>query len=73
MRSSGIAKYAPVVGVVVILACAAIDVYFTIQEHSTMLTALPLGWRVAFVLAFWGFILLVGVAGYFSIRKHSKK
>ena len=73
MRQSGIAKYAPVVGVVVILVCAAIHVFLTIKEHSTMLTALPLKWRIAFVLIFWAFVLLVGAMCYFLILKHPKK
>ena len=73
MRLSGIVKYAPAIGVGIIFACAAIQVFFTIKEHSTMLTALPLWLRVAFVLAFWGLVLLVGAVCYFLIVRHPKK
>lgn len=73
MRSSGIVKFVPGIGVIIILACAAIQVFFTIKEHSTMLTALPLWMRVTFVLAFWGLVLLVGAVCYFLIVRHLKK
>ena len=73
MKLSGIVKYAPAIGMVVIFACAAIQVFLTIKEHSTMLTALPLWLRVTFVLAFWGLVLLVSAVCYFLIIRHLKK
>ena len=73
MRSSGKTKYAPVIGVLVILICAGIHVAFTVKEHRMMLTALPLWMRVAFVLVFWGLVLLVGTVCYFFIVKHHSR
>lgn len=73
MRSSGKTKYAPVIGVLVILICAGIHVAFTVKEHRMMLTALPLWMRVAFVLVFWGLVLLVGAVCYFFIVKHHSR
>jgi hypothetical protein len=43
------------------------------KEHRTMLTALPLWMRVAFVLVFWGLVLLVGAVCYFFIVKHHSR
>lgn len=73
MKLSGIAKYAPAIMVIIILACAAIHVVHTITEHRTMLTALPLWMRVIFVLLFWGVILLACTACFFLIKRHLKK
>ena len=73
MRSSGKTNYAPVIGMLVILICAGIHVAFTVKEHRTMLTALPLWMRVAFVLVFWGLVLLVGAVCYFFIVKHHSR
>ena len=67
MRSSGKTKYAPVIGVLVILICAGIHVVFTVKEHRTMLTALPLWMRVAFVLVFWGLFFLLVQCATFSL------
>ena len=73
MKLSSITKYAPVIGVVIILACATIHVIHTVKEHRTMLTALPLWIRVAFVLVFWGLVLLVGEVCYILIKRNFKK
>lgn len=73
VKLSCITKYAPVIGVIVILACAAIHVIHTVKEHRTMLTALPLWIRVSFVLVFWGLVLLVGAVCYILTQKHLKK
>ena len=73
MKMSALSKYVPIAGLVVIVACALIHVLVTVKGHSTMLTALPLWMRVAFVLAFWVVVLGIGVVCYCLIARTLKK
>ena len=61
------------IGIILIVIFTAIHIYLTVKDYNSILTALPLRIRVAFVLAFWILILIVCIVVYCLLLKHCRK
>lgn len=65
-------KYFPIFGAALILICAVIHAFFTIKNHQSIITAVPLKIKLVFVCLFWGVVLLIGIICYLLIVKNIK-
>lgn len=61
------------IGIGIIVISAMIHVFLTVKNYNSILTAVPLWMKVAFVIAFWGLLALLGTVVYCMIRKRLKK
>lgn len=72
-KRGAVMKKLGLIGLFAILVCAVGHVVYAVQEYGTVLTAVPLGMRIAFVSLFWLLVLLIGAAVYLFVLKRKGK